>query len=92
MRSSTVEKRQNRLGVGPRIALPAVVYAAWIVLIIPGITLLTRLWLLMITPLVASTVFKLVIRVEDHYLRLRFGPPYLEYCIRVNELIPRPRL
>jgi protein-S-isoprenylcysteine O-methyltransferase Ste14 len=67
-------------------------YAAWIVLIIPGITLLTRSWLLMITPLVAYTTFKLAIHEEDNYLRLRFGAAYLEYRATVTELIPRPRL
>jgi protein-S-isoprenylcysteine O-methyltransferase Ste14 len=67
-------------------------YAAWIVFIIPGITLLTRSWLLMITPLVAYTAFKLLIHEEDNYLRRRFGAAYLEYRNRVNELMPHPKL
>lgn len=68
------------------------VYAAWIVLILPALTLLTRSWPLMITPLVAYAVFKLLIGVEDDYLRQRFGPAYLEYRAKVNELIPGPKL
>ncbi|HXR36556.1 MAG TPA: isoprenylcysteine carboxylmethyltransferase family protein, partial [Candidatus Binataceae bacterium] len=68
------------------------VYAAWIVLNLPGLTLLTRSWPLMITPLVAYLVFKLLIGKEDDYLRRRFGNQYLEYRAKVNELIPTPRL
>jgi hypothetical protein len=36
--------------------------------------------------------FKLLIDEEDSYLRRRFGPAYLEYRKRVNELIPLPKL
>jgi len=156
------EKRQSRLGVGPRIALPAAVYAAfagaatrrwpglfllrsvpysalliagslllllgiallafavifmvrghsrdelvtrgpfalcrhplyaaWIVLILPGLALLTRSWPLLIMPLVAYAAFRLAIRQEDAYLSRRFGPAYFEYRARVNELLPIPRL
>jgi len=68
------------------------VYAAGIALILPGWTLLTRSWPLMITPLVAYAVFKLLIRREDDYLRQRFGPAYLEYRAKVDELIPIPKL
>jgi len=68
------------------------VYAAWIVLILPALTLLTRSWPLMLTPLVAYAVFKLLIHVEDDYLRQRFGPAYLDYRARVNEIIPIPKL
>jgi protein-S-isoprenylcysteine O-methyltransferase Ste14 len=65
-------------------------YAAWIVLIAPGLTLLTRSWPLMITPLVGYAVFKLLIHEEDDYLEKRFGSAYLEYRARVNEIIPIP--
>ena len=68
------------------------IYAAGIVLILPGFTLLTQSWPLMITPLVAYLVFKLLIGKEDDYLRQRFGKAYLEYRAKVNELIPIPKL
>ena len=68
------------------------VYAARIVLIVPGAMLLTRSWPLMITPLVAYAAFKLLIHEEEDYLRRRFGPAYLEYRKTVNELIPLPKL
>ena len=67
------------------------VYAAWIVLLLPGLTLLSRSWPLMITPLVAYAVFKLLIHVEDEYLEQRFGAAYRAYRVRVRELIPRPK-
>jgi len=67
-------------------------YASWILLISPGLTLLTRSWPLMIMPLVAYLVFRFLISEEDDYLRRRFGNAYLEYRAEVNELFPTPRL
>jgi len=67
------------------------IYSAWIVFLIPGIVLLTRSWLLFLTPLVAYIAFKARIRQEDKYLEKRFGQAYLEYRRRVNEIIPIPR-
>ena len=67
------------------------VYAAWIVLLLPGITLLSRSWPLMLTPLVAYAVFKLLIHVEDEYLEARFGAGYRAYRARVRELVPIPK-
>ena len=61
-------------------------------LISPGLTSLTRSWPVMITPLVAYAVFKLLIHVEDDYLQQRFGPAYLEYRTRVNAINPIPKL
>jgi protein-S-isoprenylcysteine O-methyltransferase Ste14 len=67
------------------------VYSAIIVLALPGIALLTRSWPLFLMPLVAYTVFKLLIHREDEYLDRRFGRAYLDYRARVNEVIPIPR-
>jgi protein-S-isoprenylcysteine O-methyltransferase Ste14 len=66
-------------------------YAAWIVFIIPGLVLLTRSWPLLLTPLVAYTAFKLLIRRENEYLEKRFGEDYRKYRAEVNELFPWPR-
>jgi len=66
-------------------------YSAMIVLNLPGIALLTRSWPLFLMPLVAYTVFKLLIHREDEYLDRRFGRAYLDYRARVNEVIPIPR-
>jgi len=55
------------------------IYSAWIVLILPGLVLLTQSWPLLLTPVVAHTVFKLTIHREDEYLQQRFGHAYLDY-------------
>jgi protein-S-isoprenylcysteine O-methyltransferase Ste14 len=67
-------------------------YAAWIVLILPGLTLLTTAWPLLLAPIVGYTVFKMSIYREDEYLAKRFGRSYLDYRGRVNEIIPIPHL
>lgn len=67
------------------------IYSAWIVFIIPGLVVLSRSWLLLLTPLVAYAAFKLLIRRENDYLEKRFGQAYLDYKARVNELLPIPR-
>ncbi len=66
------------------------VYGAWIVLILPGIALITRSWVFLIPPIVACAVFKALIRTEDEYLDKRFGPAYVEYRATVNEIVPFP--
>lgn len=66
-------------------------YAAWIVLILPGIALLTARWPFLLMPLVAYAVFKAVIHTEDEYLQTRFGQSYSDYRAFVNEIIPLPR-
>ncbi len=64
------------------------IYSAWIVLIMPGLALLTGSWPVVLTPLAAYAVFKLTIHQEDEYLEQRFGQAYIDYRRRVNELIP----
>ena len=67
-------------------------YAAWIVLILPGIALLTSSWPFLLMPLVAYAVFKALIHTEDEYLQNRFGRSYADYRVSVNEIIPIPRM
>jgi protein-S-isoprenylcysteine O-methyltransferase Ste14 len=67
------------------------IYSAWIVFILPGLALLSRSWPVLLTPVVAYSVFKLTIHREDEYLLQRFGVAYLDYRARVNELIPVPK-
>ena len=67
------------------------VYSAAIVLMVPACALLTRSWPLLLTPVVAYTVFKLLIHREDEYLEQRYGQSYRDYRARVNELFPIPR-
>jgi protein-S-isoprenylcysteine O-methyltransferase Ste14 len=67
------------------------IYSAVIVLIMPGVALLSTSWPVMMTPLVAYIAFKCLIHAEEEYLARRFGQTYLDYRRRVNELIPIPR-
>ena len=67
-------------------------YAAWIVLILPGIALLTASWPFLLIPLVGYAVFKALIHTEDEYLQSRFGQSYSDYRASVNEIIPIPPL
>jgi protein-S-isoprenylcysteine O-methyltransferase Ste14 len=67
-------------------------YSAWIVLILPGLALLTGSWPFLLAPLVGYVAFKRLIHREDEYLRKRFGQSYVDYSLRVNEIIPIPRL
>jgi protein-S-isoprenylcysteine O-methyltransferase Ste14 len=67
------------------------IYSAWIVFILPGLAFLSRSWPMLVTPLVAYAVFKVLIHREDDYLQQRFGDAYLDYRARVNELIPVPK-
>jgi protein-S-isoprenylcysteine O-methyltransferase Ste14 len=67
------------------------IYSAWIVFIIPGLVLMSRSWLLFLTPLVAYVIFKARIRRENEYLERRFGEDYRTYKAQVNELVPFPR-
>ena len=66
-------------------------YAGWIVLILPGLTLLITAWPLLLAPLAAYAVFKQTIYREDEYLAKRFVRNYLDYRARVNEIVPIPR-
>lgn len=91
-RAATVAYNQDALattGIFGLVRNP--IYSAWIVLILPGLVLLSRSWPVLVTPLVAYVAFKFLIRQEDQYLTERFGQAYLDYRSRVNELIPIPR-
>lgn len=67
------------------------IYAAWITLVFPGLALLARSWPMFLTPFIAYAIFKSLIHREDEYLEKRFGPAYLAYRGRVNEVIAIPR-
>lgn len=65
------------------------VYAVWIVLLLPGLALLSGAWPVLPAPLVAYAVFRRRIGVEERYLDERFGQAYRDYRARVGELLPR---
>jgi len=66
-------------------------YAGWIVLVLPGIALLTAAWPFLLMPLVGYAAFKAYIHVEDEYLEERFGRSFTAYREDVNAILPIPR-
>ncbi len=66
-------------------------YAGWITLILPGLTLLTGAWTLFLTALFGYAVFRSHIGREEKYLEARFGKAFAAYCSQVNAIIPIPR-
>lgn len=64
------------------------IYSAWILFIIPALTILTKSIALMTTPIFTYILFKILIKKEDEFLEKKFGTKYLSYKNRVNELIP----
>ena len=73
---------------GPYACVRHPIYAAWILLICPGVVLFFRSWLMLLLPLVAYISFKVSIHREDRYLEERFGQTYRDYRSRTNELFP----
>jgi protein-S-isoprenylcysteine O-methyltransferase Ste14 len=64
------------------------IYAARIVLIIPGLVLLFRSWPMFVAPFMAYGLFKMLVGKEEKYLEERFGQAYTEYKARVPEVFP----
>lgn len=67
------------------------VYAVWILLIVPGFILITRMLLLTIAPFLMYSLLKALIRREEAYMELTFGKEYLDYKSKVNSMIPKLR-
>ncbi len=67
-------------------------YSAHIVLIMPGLVLMVMSYLLILGPIVSYIVFKITIKREETFLIDNFGDDYLEYCKRVNQLFPFPKI
>lgn len=63
-------------------------YSAFIVFIVPAITLFFRSWILFTIPVVMYLVFKKLIKAEELYLEEQFGEKYLKYKAEVYALIP----
>ena len=68
---------------GPYAVMLNPVYSSWIVLVIPGIALLTGWWLLLLTSVVMYVAMVMSVHAEDDFLRQKFGKKYEEYRERV---------
>jgi protein-S-isoprenylcysteine O-methyltransferase Ste14 len=65
------------------------IYAAWVILIIPGIVLYSGSTLAITIPFVAYLILKNLIHVEEDYLQRKFGKAYISYKARVNAVFPK---
>lgn len=63
-------------------------YAAWAVLIVPGIALLAKSWICLTVPLLMCVILRLLVVKEERYLLQIFGDQYREYMRRVPSIIP----
>jgi protein-S-isoprenylcysteine O-methyltransferase Ste14 len=63
-------------------------YSAYIVFIVPAITLFFRSWIMFTIPIAMYLIFKRLIRAEEVYLEGRFAEDYLRYKSKVNLFIP----
>jgi protein-S-isoprenylcysteine O-methyltransferase Ste14 len=81
-------RKDQLVAEGPYSVVRHPIYAAWILLIFPGLALFFRSWPMLFVPLVAYVSFKACIHKEDDYLKNRFGQAYLDYRSKVNELFP----
>ena len=64
-------------------------YASSILLILPGVALLLRSWLLLPMPVVAYIAARVSIPAEEAQLRRRFGKAFDDYQRRTNPFLPR---
>ena len=65
-------------------------YAAFILMILPGLALILNSWLVLLTSLVMYVPFKIYIHQEYEEMERFFGDEYLEYRKNTPELIPFP--
>ena len=63
-------------------------YAASIFLVIPGVAIAFRSWLLLLMPLVAYVACRAVLPAEEGELLDRYGDQFMQYRRRTNALFP----
>ena len=64
------------------------IYFAWILIIIPGLIIITGLFLGFTIPLFMYGVFRIFISREEEYLERLFGEVYLDYKKSTGRLFP----
>lgn len=75
---------QGRLETrGPFAIMPNPIYGSWIVLVIPGISLVLNWWPILLTSVVMYAAQRMFIHEEDDALREKFGGQYEEYRKKV---------
>ena len=87
LRKALKEKRLLTSGLYSVVRHP--LYASSILLILPGVALLLRSWLLLPMPAVAYVAAHAYIAAEEAQLRGRFGKAFDRYQSRTNAFLPR---
>ena len=64
-------------------------YAAWVVLIVPGVVVLTGSVIATSWPVLLYILFKIFTVEEEEYLKEKFGNEYLRYEKEVNSIFPK---
>ncbi len=64
------------------------IYFAWILLIIPGLIIMTGLYLGFTIPIFMYVIFRIYIPREEEYLERLFGEAYLKYMKSTGRLFP----
>ncbi|MCD6303333.1 MAG: isoprenylcysteine carboxylmethyltransferase family protein [Planctomycetes bacterium] len=64
-------------------------YASALLLVIPGVVLAVRSWLLVPMPAVAYAAFRWAVRTEEQELHRRYGEAYERYRKSTNAIFPR---
>jgi protein-S-isoprenylcysteine O-methyltransferase Ste14 len=64
-------------------------YAAWVVLIVPGIVVITGAVVAITWPVFLYILFRIFTVEEEKYLREKFGNEYLRYEKAVNAVFPK---
>jgi protein-S-isoprenylcysteine O-methyltransferase Ste14 len=63
-------------------------YAGFIVFIVPGLSFILNSPLIMLSSITMLLVFKMNIYKEEEYLLQQFGQAYLDYRLKVKQIIP----
>jgi len=74
---------------GPYRVVRHPLYAAWLWMIVPGVTLLFRSWLMLTVPVAMGVLLVVLIGREERRLESEFGRAYAAYKRRVPALFPR---
>ncbi|MBU2700140.1 protein-S-isoprenylcysteine O-methyltransferase Ste14 [Sporomusaceae bacterium BoRhaA] len=64
-------------------------YANFILILVPGLCLLTNSWIVFTTPFFMYLAFKYFIKEEEQCLIKQFGKTYIEYKEKVNSIVPK---
>jgi len=81
--------RENRLvTTGAYAICRHPLYALWILLIVPGVALLLKSWLVLTVALFMYVATRIAVRREEEELESLFGEEYVDYKNRVGAIFP----